>query len=1191
MRRTARLFALFCGLSLLVGCGTAAAPAPQRVAQNESAPHDALDLNDPAQLSPTTRPTGGEGGFAPSDVAPPSVMAPRPAEPASAAAGYFADDARGDVREADLLQESVDGAALRMRRDGTADGHSVSNTSGPAGPTSIRLQDESGGLPLAEMPTPTEAAAEPLPASDEEESSHPHAPGAPAPEGAPVGAPRGADAPARPAGQAESPRQADGRRERVEEMKKQLEAQKKIAEKPRSETWKRSRLLPNASRLMVGDQEELPLHAFQSTVRIDGFRARVVLDLQFRNDRDQQLEGTFNLRLPNEATPYFFAFGPNKAVAAEADSLQFLPVESLRNGGVDPAGLMQARAETWVEPKEARMVPREKAAFAYIDTVRRRVDPALMEWAGAGVFSARVFPLAPQTLHRIVIGYDVDLATVGDGLEFRVDLPLKDDESRVPHVVDVSVAEIPGAVISVEPKVDPLALNGRSYFNFKDPADSKIVVKLASVPTVALAGTDPAAGEFFAAKIAPNLPKEDAAAGPGGAVFLLDVSLSENPDKFNVWLKLFEKILAENRSSTTKFAVAFFNVETFWWKEGFVENTPENVAEALAFAHRLALEGATDLGQALQTAGSPTWLTGDAPAYDVFLLSDGSATWGENDRSALSALYKRGRAGAVFAYQTGLTGTDSSMLGHLARETGGAVFSVVGEDDIARAAVAHRARPWIIRGVSSAGASDLLLAGRPQTLFPGQTLFVVGRDQPAGNGEQPANVTLSLERSGEKKEIAVPLAAVLPCEYAPRMYGQVAVGQLEDFQSATEELAKSYATHFRIVGGTCSLLMLESEEDYQRYNIVPADDAAKVKESPAGVAVVQAIDQTFSQLGDPKANFIASLERLKTMPGVELVVSPEMQAAMEALPREAFAVAGAPLVCKGRFWESVDPALQEKLAAHDVVYDMILADARRRKESLGPDDALKALSSLVEHSPGDLVLARDVSFSAMEWNLPGQAYYLLRRAAYARPFEPQAYLQLARAAAAMHHDDLAMLYYEIAQGGNWQGRFGEVKKIAALEYLRFLKEAEAGKHKLTAADLVSARRKSLAEQHGDAPMDLMVSITWNTDGSDVDLHVIEPTGEECFYSHNRTEMGGAITQDVTQGYGPEMYTLSHARPGKFQVRVKYFASEANRASARTKVYVTIYRDWGKPTERVEDRVVTLTAGQEMHEVATVMIEK
>jgi len=73
---------------------------------------------------------------------------------------------------------------------------------------------------------------------------------------------------------------------------------------------------------------------------------------------------------------------------------------------------MADRQSRWTAPKEARMVPKEKAAYAYHETVRRRVDPALMEWAGAGVFSARVFPLTPRSHHRIVVGYDVDLLQV-----------------------------------------------------------------------------------------------------------------------------------------------------------------------------------------------------------------------------------------------------------------------------------------------------------------------------------------------------------------------------------------------------------------------------------------------------------------------------------------------------------------------------------------------------------------------------------------------------------------------------------------------------------------------------------------------------------------------------------------------------------------------------------------------------------
>ena len=53
--------------------------------------------------------------------------------------------------------------------------------------------------------------------------------------------------------------------------------------------------------------------------------------------------------------------------------------------------------------------------------------------------------------------------------------------------------------------------------------------------------------------------------------------------------------------------------------------------------------------------------------------------------------------------------------------------------------------------------------------------------------------------------------------------------------------------------------------------------------------------------------------------------------------------------------------------------------------------------------------------------------------------------------------------------------------------------------------------------------------------------------------------------------------------------MKYFAQDANRASTRTKVYATIYEGFGRPHEKVSRKTVTLTAGKEMHEIATVVV--
>ena len=40
--------------------------------------------------------------------------------------------------------------------------------------------------------------------------------------------------------------------------------------------------------------------------------------------------------------------------------------------------------------------------------------------------------------------------------------------------------------------------------------------------------------------------------------------------------------------------------------------------------------------------------------------------------------------------------------------------------------------------------------------------------------------------------------------------------------------------------------------------------------------------------------------------------------------------------------------------------------------------------------------------------------------------------------------------------------------------------------------------------------DLVLTLGWNTDATDIDLHVVEPTGETCYYSNRTTAIGGRM---------------------------------------------------------------------------------
>ena len=63
---------------------------------------------------------------------------------------------------------------------------------------------------------------------------------------------------------------------------------------------------------------------------------------------------------------------------------------------------------------------------------------------------------------------------------------------------------------------------------------------------------------------------------------------------------------------------------------------------------------------------------------------------------------------------------------------------------------------------------------------------------------------------------------------------------------------------------------------------------------------------------------------------------------------------------------------------------------------------------------------------------------------------------------------------------------------------------------------------------------------WNTDRTDVDLHVVEPSGEICYYSHPKTASGGSITDDVTTGFGPDMYVAPKTKDGKYMIKVIFY---------------------------------------------------
>ena len=151
-------------------------------------------------------------------------------------------------------------------------------------------------------------------------------------------------------------------------------APKKVA-KPSKKTWKRSNKTINTATLFIGDKEQLPAKGAQIAIKVDGFRARVLLDFFFYSDQNRMLEGTFKMRLPQGASPYYFAFG--ESVYLNQKDKSSLPFVAQQTANLSADRIEEVRAASWSQPKVARVVEKEKAAFAYHQTVSRQIDPAL----------------------------------------------------------------------------------------------------------------------------------------------------------------------------------------------------------------------------------------------------------------------------------------------------------------------------------------------------------------------------------------------------------------------------------------------------------------------------------------------------------------------------------------------------------------------------------------------------------------------------------------------------------------------------------------------------------------------------------------------------------------------------------------------------------------------------------------------
>jgi Ca-activated chloride channel homolog len=322
-------------------------------------------------------------------------------------------------------------------------------------------------------------------------------------------------------------------------------------------------------------------------------------------------------------------------------------------------------------------------------------------------------------------------------------------------------------------------------------------------------------------RLRPEVPAIDKGAPfAAHAVFLLDTSLSEYPDRFNVSMKLLKRIL-ESDPDIKHFNVLTFNVGSAWVEpKGWLPNTAEGRDKVLARLDGLLLEGATDLSSALDRLVQPGFEVVAGTPLNCFLLSDGQITWGSENVSSLVARFERRCPFSTrfHCYRTGLGAENLDLFDALTRK-GGGIFNCFGEPDVASAASAHRNHCLQIdsvRFLDGPAASDVLVAGRRAAVYPGGELIVAARMKSPGRCKIQVEGKLQGKPVSQQFQIDVGRSG----ELAPRAWGEIAVNSLLTFNDPRfDKLAVAYCQQYGIVSRAASYLVLENDADYKRLNL------------------------------------------------------------------------------------------------------------------------------------------------------------------------------------------------------------------------------------------------------------------------------------------------------------------------------------------------------------------------------------
>lgn len=866
--------------------------------------------------------------------------------------------------------------------------------------------------------------------------------------------------------------------------------------------------------------------------------------------------------------------------------------------------------------RHAVAVERVLAKRAYQETVHGGVDPALAEWSDSRAFRMRLYPIPADGEKRIFIACDQELVSN----DYLLDLRFKQKLDAFTLAIDSDVQPV---------IADGLALSAGKAQLANAVLDATVAVRRDENDVALTAWSARDQAWFVSAPL--HVGSAERPFEPAAHVTLLWDASGSSVQQNGPRLRAFLDHLLRRQAAWAMVTVIPFHL----WVDEARDTTPRDLARTL---DAIDLAGATNLTAMLQQLPS---IAARAPASRLVLVTDGINSMGDAQRLAAAAA-SLGAMRRPLTVVNAAPRADETLLRSLAETTGGRYVDLTTTSP-ADAAERAMLRPTRIelpgfapRAATTAGAPRIVIAARTATRP--SVVAAAGRELPVRDVDAAGLVIRAWARAhlrelsapeeiaelGKRYTMLTPRTSLLVLEswWDYEMYGidmpeDVAAAKAREQEQSAVPLAvaaqsRPAAPQFQGTaawfvkgsvlepsGGALPGVTVTLEADGAIVSTVVTDanghfwlpaHAAPAKftiraelegfngavrqfdAAPTGGNVeltmrTAAVAETITVTASPSFEIDGVVETT-AIPRASVIGPADLQLA-DDVARAGREIEKAPLERRHEIVLELirRVAALRSPAARMHEYAMARAVAGGEKqlhlgvaEALRADDAalaLRVLTDLAEAYADDAPIVRIVARIADGWGRADVARELLLHALDVSPSEPQTWRELML---------LARRARRPAEAAALTARFNAVSKAG---HLRLPPDA---------LDL---------EVHDNA--DLQIDVMWECDYCDIDLHVVEPGGEEVMYNHRKSKHGGELSADITGGFGPEIYAIARAPRGPYKVVLEYYGDDQTEISAETLVHVIVITR-GRFGVHRRDHTLLLSHKKERMDVATVELE-